>query len=233
MASHGDILVFTDARQSIDKQAVKRLVDNFFDEKVGCVSGELVLVSNKKENNAIAQGLDLYWRYEKIIRRMESSMGCVIGATGALYAIRKSLFVQLRPTILLDDVFIPVKIALKGYKVIFESSACAYNNVAKSEALETARKIKTLVGNWQLFFCLKEVRNPFSSLIVFQFFSHKLLRLLVPYFFLIMLFTSMFLRTSIYGILFVLQLIFYALVTLRVLRILPQIKLIKLAYAFF
>src|SRR5208283_5512504 len=104
-AATGEIVVFTDARQTIEPDAVRFLLENFADPEVGCVSGELML--GDPDSGETTQGLGLYWRIEKRIREMESAAGSVIGATGALYAVRRSLLVKLPPDTILDDLYIP------------------------------------------------------------------------------------------------------------------------------
>src|SRR5208283_1001670 len=104
-AATGEIVVFTDARQQIEPDAVRFLLENFTDPEVGCVSGELML--GDPDSGETTQGLGLYWRIEKRIREMESAAGSVIGATGALYAVRRSLLVKLPPDTILDDLYIP------------------------------------------------------------------------------------------------------------------------------
>ncbi|MGH9355917.1 MAG: glycosyltransferase, partial [Terriglobia bacterium] len=99
-AAGGEIIVFTDARQLVERQALKHLVANFADPSVGCVSGELMLGDPAGAQSA--QGLGLYWRFEKLIRRCESQSGSVVGATGALYAARKSVLAPLPEGTLLD-----------------------------------------------------------------------------------------------------------------------------------
>lgn len=107
----GEIVVFADARQSFAPDATKQLAANFADPAVGCVSGGLVLVDDGM--STIQKEMGLYWRYEKWIRKMESYTGSVIGATGAIYAIRKDLYSPLPEGILLDDVLTPLNVLKK------------------------------------------------------------------------------------------------------------------------
>ena len=100
--SQGQILVFTDARQRLRKDCLKMLVRNFSDDSVGSVSGQLIFES---ENTKVGNGVGLYWRYEKFIRNCESKIGSMLGATGALYAIRQELFPELPKDLILDDVY--------------------------------------------------------------------------------------------------------------------------------
>lgn len=208
LQAKNEIIFFTDARQTIERNALKELVSNFADKNIGCVSGELML--NGVGDSSISEGLGLYWRYEKFLRKKESQIGSMIGATGAIYAIRRNLCIPLPANTLLDDVFIPMKIIEQGYRAIFEPSAKAYDKVSQTSKEESFRKVRTLAGNWQIFFRLKNMFNPFKSKIALQLFSHKFLRVLVPYFSIIVFITNIFLLNIIfYRILFILQAVFY------------------------
>jgi cellulose synthase/poly-beta-1,6-N-acetylglucosamine synthase-like glycosyltransferase len=91
--TRGDIVVFTDARQKIEADAVRLLLENFIDATVGCASGELML--GDPDRGETARGMGLYWRIEKRIRELEAASGSVVGATGAIYAVRRELLVRL------------------------------------------------------------------------------------------------------------------------------------------
>jgi len=176
----GEILVFTDARQALDKNVLNELVKHFGDEKVGSVSAAL-FYTNGQHNNKTGTGIGLYWEYEKFIRKSESRMGSMLGATGALYAIRKELFPQLPPDLILDDIYIPMKIVERGYRAIFDKKAKVYDKVFANPKEEFLRRVRTLAGNYQLFFYLRNLFNPLKGKISWQFFSHKFLRLMVPF----------------------------------------------------
>ncbi len=208
----GSVLVFTDARQELDPQAIRALVANFEDPVVGCVSGELYFQSRKLgENGSVSQGMGLYWAYEKWLRRRESEIGSMLGATGAIYAIRKNLFPELPEEILVDDMYVPLSIVEKKYRAVFESGAKAYDRVSEYAHEEFRRKVRTLAGNYQIFSHFFGLFQPWKSPIAWQLFSHKFLRLTVP-FFLAGLFVSnlFFLRSPIYGAFFLGQVLFYA-----------------------
>lgn len=203
----GEILVFTDARQRIDKNALKELVANFSDPTIGCVSAELLFV---EESNNAAQGINLYWNYEKLLRNYESKIGSMLGATGAMYAIRKELLSELPKDLILDDVYIPLKIIEKGYRAIFEPLAKIYDRPAKEGREEFSRKVRTLAGNFQIFAYFKKLFNPFKSPISLQLFSHKFLRLMVPFLLLTTFLSNCFaLDNNFYKIILMLQIIFY------------------------
>jgi biofilm PGA synthesis N-glycosyltransferase PgaC len=179
----GEVIVFADARQSFEPGAIKELVANFADSRVGAVSGELVLDG---DGGSVGEGVGLYWKYEKWIRKSESRAGSTIGATGAIYAIRRELWRPLPESTILDDVYTPMRIALGGRRVVFEEKARACDKAVESPGREFARKVRTLTGNYQLCQLMPRLLIP-SSALVFQFYSHKLMRLAAPIFFLLLL----------------------------------------------
>jgi biofilm PGA synthesis N-glycosyltransferase PgaC len=206
--AEGEIVVFVDARQKIEPEALKFLVGNFADASVGCVSGELVLVDDSAAAKARAVGL--YWRMEKQIRKLESETGSVVGATGALYAVRRKLITPLPVGTLCDDVYIPFQVVRQGYRVVFEPRAVALDVVFSDWRREFQRKVRTLTGNYQLLQLapwLVTSANPLR----FEFFSHKLLRLFVPFALLLALSSSLLADGWLYRAGFVVQLCFYGL----------------------
>lgn len=180
----GEVIVFADARQSFEPGAIKELVANFADPRVGAVSGELLL--DGCGSSSVGEGVGLYWKYEKWIRKSESRAGSTIGATGAIYAIRRELWRPLPESTILDDVYTPMRIALGGRRVVFEEKARARDKAVESPGREFARKVRTLTGNYQLCQLMPRLLVPNSAL-VFQFYSHKLMRLAAPIFFLLLL----------------------------------------------
>jgi cellulose synthase/poly-beta-1,6-N-acetylglucosamine synthase-like glycosyltransferase len=178
-SAHGEIVVFTDARQRFAPDAVAQLVGAFESEDVGCASGELIF--EKTPGSMIAQEMGAYWKFEKNIRRLESKTGSVVGATGSIYAIRRALFRPIPPETLLDDVLIPLTIRDQGFRVIFQSAAKAFDNPSQDFRQEKRRKIRTLAGNWQLLMMNPKLLSPCHNPFFFKFVSHKVLRLLVPY----------------------------------------------------
>ena len=205
----GDIIVLGDARQQWDTDAVRCLVENFADETVGAASGELCLTN--EAGAAIGEGVSAYWRYEKMIRRAESAVHATVGATGAIYAIRHRLFEPVPADTLDDDVLIPLRIVRRGYRVVFDGRARAYDRVAARGREEYTRKIRTIAGVLQLFGRERWLWWPTHSLWV-QAISHKLLRLVAPLLMLVALVTSAIAATThvVYALAFAGQVTFYA-----------------------
>jgi hypothetical protein len=164
--------LFCDARQKIARDAVNILSSVFADPQVGAASGELMIESEK--------GPGLYWRYERAIRQAEGQFDSTIGTTGALYMIRRSLFRTFPPNLILDDVWLPMQIALQGHRILFVSEAKVYDCEVAIDR-EFQRKTRTLAGNFQLLETLPRLISPFHNRLFWQFFSHKICRLLCPY----------------------------------------------------
>ena len=205
----GDIVVLGDARQRWSPDAVRLLVQSFADPRVGAVSGELVLLNSG--GAAVGEGVGAYWRYEKLIRRAESAVDSTIGATGAIYAIRRDLFTPIPQDTLLDDVLIPLRIARRGFRVLFDGRAQAWDHVATTAREEYTRKVRTIGGVLQLFTREPWLWLPTHRLWV-QAISHKLLRLAAPLFMAAALLASLALAPArpMYAIALGVQLVFYA-----------------------
>ena len=225
--AQNEIVVFTDARQVLDKDAVRQLVNNFADPCVGCVSGELVFFQS--QGSATGRGVSLYWRYEKFIRACESRIHSMLGATGAIYAIRRELFTPLPAPVVLDDMFIPFQIIRKKFRAVFDGTAKAYDYAAEEPREEYRRKVRTLYGNYQIFALLPWMFNPFQSPVAWQLFSHKLLRLLAPFLLLAVLVSNFYLLPfARYWMVFVLQLLFYGLAVMEWLVIKRKYGIVKI-----
>lgn len=178
-SARGEIVVFADARQRFDRGAVRALVANFADRRVGAVSGELMLRAHH-DAAAAGHGTAFYWRYEKLIRLTESRVDSTVGATGAIYAIRRELFEPVPADTILDDVLIPLRIVRRGYRVVFEPEARAYDHTSTTAGQELARRARTIAGTFQLFARERWLHNPLRNRLWLQTISHKGLRLMLP-----------------------------------------------------
>lgn len=206
----GEVLLFTDARQQIEPGALRLLIENFADPDVGAASGELML--GDVVSGETGKGMGLYWRIEKKIRELESASGSVAGATGAIYCARRSLLVAspLPEGTILDDVLLPMQIVRQGSRVIFDSRARAWDSPDLGEGREFSRKVRTLSGNYQLLQLAPWLLSS-QNAIRFEFVSHKLSRLVVPFALLAVLIASIFLPQPVYRAALVAQLAFYTL----------------------
>ena len=217
--AHGDLVVFTDARQKIEPGALRLLAESFADPNVGCVSGELML--GDLDSGETGRGMGLYWRIEKQVRELEAASGSVVGATGALYAARRDLLTAVPEGTILDDVYIPLQVVKQGKRVVFEPRARAWDSPDLGGGLEFARKVRTLSGNYQLVQLMPWVlstQNP----VLFRFVSHKLLRLVAPFALAAMFIASLWLKAPLYRVALILQLAFYGLGIVAMARLLKR-----------
>jgi cellulose synthase/poly-beta-1,6-N-acetylglucosamine synthase-like glycosyltransferase len=163
----------TDLRQTLHPRSLRALLEFLADPEVGCVSGSLVLGGDT--------GAGAYWRYERFIRGSEARIGAMVGVSGSLYAIRREDFAELPNDVLLDDMFVPLRVALaKKRCIVLCDDAEAYDDACDDER-EFSRKVRTLAGNYQLVAMLPALVVPGKSPVWFQLVSHKLLRLVCPW----------------------------------------------------
>jgi poly-beta-1,6-N-acetyl-D-glucosamine synthase len=218
-AATGEILVFADARQRFARNALRELAANFADEEVGGVTGELVLDCEETTfdgSSTIADGVGAYWKYEKWLRRNEARIRSTLGATGAIYALRRELWQPLPAETLLDDVLAPMRAVLAGYRVVFDDSARAFDWTPPDAATEARRKRRTLAGNYQILALEPRLLLPFVNPVWLQYISHKLGRLIVPWALLGLFVASVWLsnRHWFYAFASIAQIAFYALAVL-------------------
>jgi len=176
-----ELVMLVDCRQTVELDALIHLASWFVENpKMGAVSGELMFKT--EGSNDFSSGIDGYWRYEKFIRKAEACIASVPGVSGALYMLRSSLYEALPSNTLLDDVQVPMVASKKGYRVGFDERAIAWDIPSVCANKEKSRKIRTLSGNYQLLFRFPEWVIPTGHPIWWQFFSHKIARLLAPLF---------------------------------------------------
>ena len=169
----GEILLLTDVRQSLEPESLRALVACFADPAVGAVSGELLL-----EQGGSAE-VGLYWRYESWIRRNLSAVDSMFGATGPFYALRRELAIPIPPKVLLDDMYLPLAAFFRGYRLIVEERARAWDYPTSVE-IEFQRKVRTLAGNYQLLKFYPGLLGPRNRMWL-DYVSYKLGRLLLPF----------------------------------------------------
>lgn len=213
----GDLVLFTDARQKLEAGALRLLASQFADASVGCASGELML--GNPESGEVVRGMGLYWRIEKTVRELESASGSVVGATGAIYAVRRKLVVPIPAGTILDDVFIPMNVARQGFRVIFVPNAHAWDIADQGPEREFSRKVRTLTGNYQLVQLAPWLLGS-SNPLRMEFFSHKLLRLFAPFALAAALISAAALPGPVYRAALAIQIGFYALSVVAMTRLL-------------
>ena len=207
----GELLWMLDVRQRVERDALRRLLPAFADPAVGAVSGELLL--ENADGSPSSEALGIYWNIEKAVRRMESESGSVVGVTGAIYLMRRALYEPLPAGLVLDDVLVPIQVARRGYRVLFQPAAVARDRIFVEPGKEFRRKVRTLTGNLQLLQMAPWLLGPSNPLLL-RFVSHKLLRLPVPFLLVILLLTSVVSSSTWMHVMLGLQVLFYALAVL-------------------
>jgi cellulose synthase/poly-beta-1,6-N-acetylglucosamine synthase-like glycosyltransferase len=199
------ILVFSDAATLFRPDAVKKLVRHFAEPRVGVVCGALRFEASVESR----QTEGVYWRYESMLRLMESRLGVTLTASGAIYAVRRECFVPFPPDTLVEDLLVPVNARRAGFRVVYDPDAVATDFAPPTVSGEFARRVRIATGS---FGALGEIlRGPVDPLTAFAFFSHKLLRWILPFLLVGMLLASAFLwEQPVYRLLFVSQVVFYA-----------------------
>jgi len=209
--ARGKIIVFTDANSMFERDGLRRLVRSFADPAVGCVTGE----SRYRDVafSAVGRTEGLYWNYEAELKALESKIGSMVGADGAIYSIRKELYEALRPEDI-NDFVNPLQIVAKGYRGVYEPGAICYEDTAGDFRREFSRKRRIVNRSWRGLFRVKEVLNPLRyPLYALEVISHKLLRWLIPFVLLALFASNLFLWPlgGIYAVSLIAQLLFYAL----------------------
>lgn len=171
----GEILVFSDVRQLLAPDSLRRLMENFADPKVGVASAELVIRSGNREQANVG----LYWKYEFWLRLQLSRIDSIFGATGAYYGMRRSLSVPIPPHILLDDMYLPLAAFFQGYRLIVDPRARMFDEPTNLQT-EFRRKVRTLAGNYQILAAYPHLLT-FRNRMLLHFLSYKFARLLLPF----------------------------------------------------
>ncbi|MBI3793083.1 MAG: glycosyltransferase [Gemmatimonadetes bacterium] len=172
----GDVLVMGDAHQLFAPDAIRLLVAGLGDPKVGAVAGQLDIPPGR-----IGLVSRLYWNYERTLRANEARLHSTVGVSGSIYAMRRALWQPLRAGLILDDVFVPMRLVTEGWRIAFEARAIATESRQVEAAQEFRRKVRTLTGNYQLCAWLPAVVVPWRNPIWLQFVLHKLARLATPF----------------------------------------------------
>ena len=170
------IVIFTDANTSINRKAVKEIVKAFTDSRTGCVAGEK-RIDTKEKDSASSGGESAYWKYESLLKELDSRLYSSVGAAGELFAIRTSLFQEMREDTLLDDFVLSLQIAIKGYRIVYCRNAHATEQASLNMQEEEKRKVRIAAGGIQAIGRLWPLFNIFRyKCLSFQYISHRVLR---------------------------------------------------------
>ncbi|MBX7045422.1 MAG: glycosyltransferase [Ignavibacteria bacterium] len=174
--ANGEILVFSDANSYFNKEALINLTKHFADKQVGCVAGEKRV--KKSEHSTSGEGEGLYWKYESLLKKIDSKLWTCVGAAGEIFAIRKNLWGEgVAQNTLIEDFVVSMKVAEKGYRVIYEPEAYAEEEPTVDMKEEYIRRRRIAAGGFQAIVILKSLFNIFKYRILsFQYISHRVLR---------------------------------------------------------
>src|SRR3954471_897687 len=216
----GEVLVLTDANSEFEKDAIRRLVQPLRDPAVGLVCGRLRLHSPL--GAPVAEGA--YWKLESMLKLYESRRGCVMGANGGIYAVRKHLFPPLPAGTVVDDFVAALRVLQNGYEVRYEPEAVAHEETAPGHADEYRRRVRIAAGGFRALSQFRDLLAPRHGFTAFALWSHKVLRWLVPQALLVALLTNALLapRSNLYSILLLGQCTAYALAALGLLGATPR-----------
>ena len=203
-----EITVLTDANTAFKPDTIRRLVRHFADPDVGAVCGELQLVDGQSGNNRDG----VYWRYERLLKFHESRINALLGANGANYAIRQSLYTPLPANTIVDDYKIAMNIARLGYVLKYDPEAIATEDSAPTIKDEMGRRIRIGLGNYQACFSMPWMFSPKNGARLFSYISHKVMRWFVPHMMVTAAVSNVFLLDQpAYMLIFIMQVLFYSL----------------------
>lgn len=209
-------VVFCDANTLLNGNCIREIVKHYQDPKVGAVAGEKKIIDLSDDQNAAGAGEGLYWKYESFLKKLDARFYTVVGAAGELFSVRRELYEHVDNNILLDDFMISMKICRKGYRVMYEPAAFATEAPSMTMKDEQKRKIRIGAGGFQSIFLLKDLLNIFRyGKLSFQYISHRVLRWAVcPLLLLFTLVSNILIyvygHNSFYGVILLLQALFYA-----------------------
>lgn len=170
-----DFIAYCDANTIWDKDSLRRLISVFRDDNVGYATGQLKYINIK--DNTISASEGLYWRYELLLRKLESYAGSITAGNGAIYAVRKKCYDPIDIMYSHDLVF-PSMVVKKGYRAVYVQDALAYERAGETVSDEYSRKIRMFGRAWHFLLRNTWVVNPFEVGALYSLFmlSHRLLR---------------------------------------------------------
>lgn len=209
------VTVFCDANTYLNKGAICNLVGHYQDPTIGGVAGEK-RIFQKESDNASGAGEGLYWKYESFLKQKDAEVYSVVGAAGELFSIRTSLYEPPPADMIIEDFYLSLRVAARGYRFAYEPNAYATETASASVEEEWKRKVRICAGGFQAMGRLTYLLNPFRyGILSFQYFSHRVLRwTLAPLSLLFIFISNAYLALSgdlVYQILMICQLLFYAL----------------------
>ncbi|TDQ11987.1 glycosyltransferase family 2 protein [Pedobacter metabolipauper] len=208
-----EVIVFTDANTFLNADALVLICRHYADENVGAIAGEKRVMVDASADATAGEGF--YWKYESKLKAWDSELYSVVGAAGELFSIRKSLYVPVPVNSVLDDFMISMRIAEKGYVIVYEPEAYAQETSSANIKEELKRKVRIAAGGIQSVIWLKSLLNPFQfPVLSFQYVSHRVLRWTITPFLMIAAFILNLIivlnnPSIVYGCIFGGQILFY------------------------
>jgi cellulose synthase/poly-beta-1,6-N-acetylglucosamine synthase-like glycosyltransferase len=179
--AEGDVLVFSDAQQRFAPDAIRILVTRLqADPRLSAVGGALQLPGDRADATGRSP-VEWYWFLERLLRAAEARLHSTVGLSGSIYALWRRDWVEMPDQLILDDVWLPMRLVLANRRVGYELDAKAWDARSTTAAQEKLRKVRTLTGNFQLMAWLPASLVPGRNPIWLQFLSHKVLRLFTPW----------------------------------------------------
>ncbi len=170
------VVVSTDANTLVNKEALYAIVRHFNDPQVGAVAGEKRIAMQEKEG-ASSAGEGIYWKYESTLKKWDAELWSVVGAAGELFAFRSDVYEHVPTDTIVEDFYLTMRIAQKGYRVQYEPDAYAAETSSVSVSEELKRKVRIAAGGLQAVVRLAPLLNIFRyGILSFQYISHRVLR---------------------------------------------------------
>ena len=169
-------VIFSDANTLLNESAVREIVKHYADPKVGGVAGEKKIIS-KGSDKAAGAGEGIYWKYESLLKKMDSEFYSVVGAAGKLFSVKTNLFHEAKEDTIIEDFVQSLQICMEGYVIRYEPRAYAVETASASMLEEQKRKVRIAAGAFQAMGILRGLFNVFRyPVLCFQFLSHRILR---------------------------------------------------------
>jgi cellulose synthase/poly-beta-1,6-N-acetylglucosamine synthase-like glycosyltransferase len=213
----GEVIVFSDATAVYQSKALLYMACNYQDASVGAVSGRYQYFDPTGQS-ATGLGSVAFWNYENLIKKMQSRIRTITGCCGCIYSVRKTAYTEL-PADIISDLVQPLQAIKKGYRVVFEDRALAYEETTQSTSEEFAMRVRVVTRAMRGLLSVSDLLQPWKfAWTAFQLWSHKIMRWMVPLFLIVLLAANMMLLDlPSYRLILALQLFFYAAALLNML----------------
>ena len=177
----GEVIIFSDATAIYHPKALLYLACNYQDASVGAVSGRYQYF-DPGEQSPTGLGSVAFWNYENLIKKMQSSIRTITGCCGCIYSVRKEAYTEL-PADIISDLVQPLQAIEKGYRVVFEDRALAYEETTQSTSEEFSMRVRVVTRAMRGLLSVSDLLKPWKfAWTAFQLWSHKIMRWMVPLF---------------------------------------------------